>query len=211
MDDPFAPENRLLASFLRGTRPPALGDVLFVSYRRDGANLHSLYRPALVARRLRPAQGRRPGVCWVNPRDRLLGWRLGQAAKVAGLRVRLVETRAAPGDEAEGLRWLKWRQAAYSLSQRLREKGYLTPSGLEATIRFPRTDVTVALKARPWLLEQHPTRFLGSTPRGGGAAVQQETWVTPAGADVVAMATALALGQGLRFGDALGLVADADW
>ena len=208
MDELFAPENRLLASFLRGARPPVLRGAFFLSYRREGADLHSLYRPAHVARRLRPAHGRRPGVCWVSPRDRLLRWRLGEAAKAVGLRVTLVETRATPADEAEALRWLEWRQAAHDLAQGLRKKGYLTPEGLDAIIGFPRTDVTAALRARPWLLERYPTRFLGATPRGGGAAVQQEAWVTPAGVDVVGMATALALGQGLRFGVALGLVAD---
>jgi len=207
MPDIFAAENKLLAAFLSGARPPHLTDTLLISYRPDGADLHGLYRTGLMARRLEPARQRRSGLVWINPRDRHIGWRLDEAARSAGLRVLTVATRALPVDAAEARRWRKWELDANELIVTLRRRGCTTFAGVTAPPRTPRREVSEALRRHPRLLERHPTGFWRGRAETGGTALRHETWVTPEGLDLAQAASTLAQGQGLTWGEALDLVA----
>jgi hypothetical protein len=209
MPNPLEPEDRLLAAFLRGARHPKLKDTFLIGYRRDGADLHRLYKPGLVARRLRPARGRRAGIIWVHLSDRLLDWRLGQVAESRKLKLIVVKGRACPVDAEEGLRWLALERETFELKQRLHDEGHRTSTDLDAVIRFPRAEVTAAVLRHPELVARYPTRFRRYCAKRGGTAVAQESWVTPEGVELTRIATTLAKGQGIPWGEAFDLVVGA--
>lgn len=209
MPDSLASEDRLLSAFVFGGRHPRLKDTPFVAYRRDGADLHGIYRLGPMARRLRPPQGRRPGIFWVNLADKYLGWRLSRVAEARRQKIIVVQGRACPASVEEALRWRALEHEAFALQQRLRETGHRQPASLDGVFRFPRAEVTAAVLGHPELLVRQPTGLRRFKADRGGTLVQLETWVTPQGVDLAAAATALAQGQGLRWGAAFELVVGA--
>jgi hypothetical protein len=202
----FAEEDRVFAAFLRGARQPVVKDALFQSYRRDGADLHRLWRAQHVARRLRVARPRSAGVVWVHPIEKHLPWRLGEAAKKVGLTVRIVDARVPPVDAEEGLLWSRWRRKTFDLEFRLRSQGYAQAEFLCYLSRLSLVKVHEALDAHPDLFEVHPSRYWRGSGRGGRTTVRLERWVTPTGMDLAQAAAALAAGQKIGWSEALDLV-----